>query len=48
MSIVSLLFSIFGGLVHTSYSASVCRTFGMLRRDASCWAREDLPAAIPA
>lgn len=27
-----------------SYRASVCSTFGMFKRDASCWAREDLPA----
>lgn len=28
----------------TSYSTSVCSTFGRLRRDASCCARLDLPA----
>ena len=31
--------------VLASYRASVCRTFGIFKRDASCWAREDLPAS---
>lgn len=34
-----------GSTPPTSYSTSVCSTFGMLSRDASCCARLDLPAA---
>lgn len=28
----------------TSYSMSVCSTFGRFSRDASCWAKVDFPA----